>query len=82
MPKLVFLCTRRPGLSHAAYAQHLLAGGVQRAQVVPVLDLFCRNARRRIDESFRGTRDNDDARGYALAQDVLAGAHAWLEAAR
>jgi len=30
--------------------------------------------RHRIDAAFHGTRSNDDARGYALAQEVLAAA--------
>ncbi len=62
-------------------AQMLLETGTQREKVLPVLDLFCRGARRRIDRSFRAARHNDDRRAYTLAQDVLEGAHAWLEEA-
>ncbi|MFQ5746719.1 MAG: acyl-CoA dehydrogenase family protein [Gemmatimonadota bacterium] len=43
-------------------------------------DLFCRGARRRIAELFRGTRDNDDAAMYATARKVLDGGHLWIEA--
>ena len=60
-------------------AQRLLASGTARAEVMPVLDLFAEMARERIENAFRGTRANHDAAGYALAQDVLAGKHAWLE---
>ncbi len=42
-------------------------------------DLFCRNARRRVQQSFRGLWHNDDGfkRGVGLA--TLEGQHAWLE---
>jgi hypothetical protein len=62
-----------------ARAQSLLAAGSPRAEVLPVLDLFAAMTRERVDAAFRGTRTNHDAMGYAFAQDVLAGRHAWLE---
>jgi hypothetical protein len=42
-------------------------------------DLFCRGARRRIQRLFREVFANDDVRGYQVAQQILAGEHAWLE---
>jgi alkylation response protein AidB-like acyl-CoA dehydrogenase len=60
-------------------AQHLLAKGAPREEVLPVLALFAAMTRERVDAAFRGTRTNHDAAGYALAQDVLAGRHEWLE---
>ena len=42
-------------------------------------DLFCRNARRRILELFRGLRSNDDVRKYDVARAVLDGGHEWIE---
>jgi hypothetical protein len=42
-------------------------------------DLFCRQARRRVEDSFDSLFDNDDVPTYRVAQDVLAGQHAWLE---
>lgn len=42
-------------------------------------DLFCRMARRRIQQLFADLWSNDDVRKYRLAQDVLAGRHVWLE---
>ena len=42
-------------------------------------DLFCRYARRRIDDRFDSIFDNDDDRTYRVAQNVLEGKHAWLE---
>ncbi len=60
-------------------AQQLLSGGAGRDEVLPVLELFGSMTRERVEAAFRGTRTNHDAAGYALAQDVLAGKHAWLE---
>ena len=60
-------------------AQHLLDTGGKREEVLPVLDLVAKMACERIDASFRGTKTNHDAMGYAFAQDVLAGRHEWLE---
>jgi alkylation response protein AidB-like acyl-CoA dehydrogenase len=42
-------------------------------------DLFSRQARRRVEESFDALFDNDDVATYKVAQQVLAGQHAWLE---
>jgi hypothetical protein len=42
-------------------------------------DLFCRQARRRVQERFRALFRNDDARAYRLAQEVTRGEHEWLE---
>src|SRR5262245_48230621 len=42
-------------------------------------DVFCRQARRRVEDSFDGLFDNDDVATYRVAQDVLAGKHGWLE---
>jgi alkylation response protein AidB-like acyl-CoA dehydrogenase len=46
---------------------------------VKMADLFCRYARRRIDDRFERVFDNDDDATYRLAQEVLDGRHAWLE---
>ncbi len=43
-------------------------------------DLFCRGARHRIAGHFRAVARNDDVFGYRVAQQVLEGAHRWLEA--
>ena len=42
-------------------------------------DLFCRQARRRIEHLRRGLWRNDDGKAYSLARGVLAGEYAWLE---
>jgi acyl-CoA dehydrogenase-like protein/ACAD9/ACADV-like protein len=46
---------------------------------VEMADLFCRQARRRIEDSFRSLFRNDDVRTYQVAQQVLSGEHRWLE---
>jgi hypothetical protein len=42
-------------------------------------DVFCRQARRRVEDSFDSLFDNDDVATYRVAQDVLEGRHGWLE---
>jgi alkylation response protein AidB-like acyl-CoA dehydrogenase len=46
---------------------------------VDLADLFCRHARRRVEERFQAVFDNDDVATYRVAQQVLAGQHGWLE---
>lgn len=42
-------------------------------------DLFCRQARRRVEALFAGLFDADDRAAYRLAQRVLEGEYRWLE---
>jgi alkylation response protein AidB-like acyl-CoA dehydrogenase len=42
-------------------------------------DIFCRHARRRVDELFRDVYGPDDPATYQAAQRVMAGEHAWME---
>jgi len=46
---------------------------------IEVADLFCRRARLRIDEAFRGLRRNEDVRTYRAAQTAMTGGYGWLE---
>jgi hypothetical protein len=63
-----------------ARAEMLRASPATDAQgAVEMADLFCRQARRRIGDSFRSLFRNDDVRTYRVAQQVLAGEHLWLE---
>jgi alkylation response protein AidB-like acyl-CoA dehydrogenase len=48
-------------------------------RAVALAQLFCRQARGRIDAKFRELRRNTDVQAYDLAQDVLKGEHRWLE---
>lgn len=56
-----------------------LKSGRSREEILPLVEFFCRQARRRINAHFRGIRDNDDARAYKLAQDILNDGALWLE---
>jgi hypothetical protein len=42
-------------------------------------DLFCREARKRVDRLFADFYGSDDGASYRVAQQVLKGEHAWLE---
>ena len=48
-------------------------------RAVDLADLFCQQARGRINAKFAGLWRNEDAHTYRAAQDVLAGKHRWLE---
>jgi hypothetical protein len=45
------------------------------AELLPLVDYFCRASRLRIEEKFRAVRRNNDGSGYRLAQQVLAENH-------
>ena len=49
---------------------------------VELADLFCRSSRRRVDRLFRDFWRNDDAGKNAVAANVIAGRHTWLEEGR
>lgn len=51
----------------------------EKANAVELADLFCRQARSRVEKQFKSLFRNSDAKAYHLAQDVLAGKYAWLE---
>lgn len=62
-----------------AYAHDLIRQGREPAQILPLADYACRNARLRIEQTFHGLRHNVDRAGYKLAQQVLEGNYDWLE---
>jgi hypothetical protein len=49
------------------------------AGAVELADVFCRHARRRVEDRFEAVFDNDDVETYRVAQQVLRGEHGWLE---
>src|SRR3954469_1773214 len=49
------------------------------AHALDLADLFCREARKRIDRLFDDFYGSDDGASYRVAQQVLKGEHAWLE---
>jgi alkylation response protein AidB-like acyl-CoA dehydrogenase len=58
------------------------AGRTDEADVpgpVDLADVFCRQARRRVEDRFKAVLDNDDVPTYRVAQQVLRGEHGWLE---
>jgi len=61
------------------YAQKLLADGEPEAKVLTLADDFVAQARLRIAQNFAGVSRNADESGYALAQQVVAGDHTWVE---
>ena len=52
---------------------------VEGTRAIDLADLFCRGARRRVEVLFDQLFRNDDPRNYAMALQVLDGAHDWLE---
>ncbi|MFO7589260.1 MAG: acyl-CoA dehydrogenase family protein [Gemmatimonadota bacterium] len=48
-------------------------------RAVELADLFCRQARRRVDDLFRAMDSNDDVRMYRTARQILDGGYLWLE---
>jgi hypothetical protein len=55
------------------------AGGEAGPRAVELADVFCRHARRRVEDRFKAVFDNDDVETYRVAQQVLRGEHGWLE---
>jgi alkylation response protein AidB-like acyl-CoA dehydrogenase len=65
----------------ATYAQTIAAEHPQRAEpACELADLFCRQARRRVERRFGELWSNDDNRAHGVAREVLEGRHAWVEA--
>jgi hypothetical protein len=50
------------------------------AHAMRVADVFCRQARGRVQAKFGGLWRNEDVPTYKVAQEVLKGEHVWLEA--
>ncbi len=55
-------------------------GDAAAPEALELADVFCRTARRRIDQGFRDLWRNDDSLKVRVAGRVLDGDHAWLEA--
>ena len=60
-------------------AQALINRGEHADEVVKLADFFCREARSRINDSFRHVGRNNNRDGYRLARAVLDGKYTWLE---
>jgi alkylation response protein AidB-like acyl-CoA dehydrogenase len=62
-----------------ARARSVRGSGEGQADAAAVADLFCRQARRRVDALFERVFSNDDVATYRLAQRVLNDETLWLE---
>ncbi len=69
-------CSRAQAMSRAAASP---PGDETAPGPVDLADVFCRQARRRVEERFDAVFDNDDVATYRVAQQVLRGEHSWLE---
>ena len=58
------------------------AGSPDAPQALELADLFCRQARRRVKQSFSALWSNDDAKLNQVAARVMKGEDAWLEVGR
>jgi hypothetical protein len=54
-------------------------GGRAAGDAVELADVFCQQARRRVEEKFAAVWSNDDVATYAVARKVLDGGYTWLE---
>ncbi len=61
-------------------AAHDARNGAAGESPLELADLFCKNARRKIEGLFTAIRVNDDAANYAVARGVLDRRYTWLEA--
>jgi alkylation response protein AidB-like acyl-CoA dehydrogenase len=69
------VCVKAQGLRHSKSAEDR----AHAETAAHLADLFCRQARRRVEERFDRLFDNDDVATYRAAQRVLAGELRWLE---
>ena len=66
--------------SAVVYADTIRREQPQRAtEATELADLFCRQAKRRVEALFGALFANDDTETYALAQGVLGGRFTWME---
>ena len=66
-------------MSAACSRANLLATKYGQAEAVEMAEVFCLEARARIDDLFRDLHGPNDTAMYELAKQVLDGKHAWLE---
>jgi alkylation response protein AidB-like acyl-CoA dehydrogenase len=61
------------------FAQKLINDGEATEKVLTLADDFVAQAELRIEHNFAGVGRNADEHGYALAQEIIAGDHRWIE---
>lgn len=62
-----------------SYADSLIKKGEKKENSLDLADLFCRQARDRIEIRFKESCHNQDKLSYSVARKLLAGEFAWLE---
>jgi hypothetical protein len=60
------------------HAKGLVGEDPKNRAAIELADLFCRRARRRVADSFRTLRSNDDVATYRVAKRAMAGDYGWL----
>jgi hypothetical protein len=60
-------------------ASLIAAGGAESGSVAELCDLFCRDARHRIEGEFKALFHNDDSKAYDIGRRILEGRYEWLE---
>jgi alkylation response protein AidB-like acyl-CoA dehydrogenase len=66
-------------MAAACVRAHAMRTQAEGAKAERLADVFCRNARLRVEALFDRLFDNEDDATYRLAQEVLRGEHEWLE---
>ena len=62
------------------YADYLLLkGGKEKSNAIELADLFCQQARERIEAGFREQQSNHDLKDITVARQLLAREYEWLE---
>jgi hypothetical protein len=79
--RLVEIGAELLAMTAACSRAHAMAqqGGEAGTGALALADVFCRHARRRVEDRFDAIFDNDDVETYRVAQQVLRGEHGWLE---
>jgi hypothetical protein len=62
-----------------SYADKLVKDDQGRENAVELADLFCREARSRVEKNFAGNSRNNDARNISVSQKLLSSEYLWME---
>ncbi len=62
-----------------SYAERLLKENMGKDNSVDLADIFCQEAKRRVESSFRELRSNSDRQSRQVTKKLMAGEYSWLE---
>ncbi len=62
-----------------SYADHLAKHDKEKTNALELADLFCLQARRRIEDAFRNNASNDDRQRLAIARKIMIRSFEWME---